>query len=102
MPTRVPGSAFVPYTTLFRSRGAVRIAREVHEAAVADAHAVEPGPLGLGTVLAEHADADHDEPGIEVRQPQRPAARARPHGHRSEEHTPELQSRVDGVCRRPL
>ena len=54
-------------------RGAVRIAREVHEAAVADAHAVEPGPLGLGTVLAEHADADHDEPGIEVGRPDVPS-----------------------------
>ena len=45
----------------------------MHEAAVADAHAVEPGPLGLGTVLAEHADADHDEPGIEVGRPDVPS-----------------------------
>src|SRR2546428_5092798 len=70
---RPPRSTLFPYTTLFRSDRieARRAARGIH--AGHDAHA------------RAQDDADEDRPGS--------------HGRRSEEHTSELQSRSDLVCR---
>src|SRR5436309_4934316 len=69
---RPPRSTLFPYTTLFRSKDR--------------AHQVPGGDIHL-LVLAggdggENVDAEHD-----------------PRNHRSEEHTSELQSRENLVCR---
>src|SRR2546421_5059078 len=85
---RPPRSTLFPYTTLFRSREAVhldRVARAGAEIVERDAHLPRPSdrlPVGAGELaqLAQH--------------PQHlPLLR------RSEEHTSELQSRSDIVCR---
>src|SRR2546421_7411032 len=73
---RPPRSTLFPYTTLFRSRG-------VRSHAARHQQGVEPPP----------SDLPRDR---RVR-PLRPRARAAP--LRSEEHTSELQSRSDLVCR---
>src|SRR5438477_997985 len=77
---RPPRSTLFPYTTLFRSRREQRGERWRH------------GPLPNRLAGASHAGP----------QPYaRPAARvrARCHRRRSEEHTSELQSHVNLVCR---
>src|SRR5690349_22547165 len=68
---RPPGSTLFPYTTLFRSRSGGRLADRI----------------GTGARARAAAAPDH-------RQPARRAPR-----RRSEEHTSELQSRRDLVCR---
>src|SRR5206468_7024304 len=68
-------SPLFPYTTLFRSEPGqvlgVRLGVGEHQVRGAEARAIEPGER----------------------------ARGRPAGRRSEEHTSELQSRSDLVCR---
>src|SRR5438105_11127168 len=71
---RPPRSTLFPYTTLFRSSG---VARHLYPRARALVLAARPA-----LARARHLPY-----------------RALPHGHRSEEHTSELQSRVDLVCR---
>src|SRR5438067_4392160 len=72
MRRRPPRSTLFPYTTLFRSgRDAARQTRSRSRS--------DPALVGRGAVIAA-------------------AARARA-GQRSEEHTSELQSRFDLVCR---
>src|SRR3712207_6942533 len=80
---RPPRSTLFPYTTLFRSerRGDGR-----HDQARAEEHRELARAVDAPPVL--------DQPG---RQP--PAADAADVGHRSEEHTSELQSRQYLVCR---
>src|SRR5438067_9516326 len=73
MGRRPPRSTLFPYTTLFRSRNR----RANREAALAYSGA--PGP-----------ERDHDR---------LPRSRRRRERGRSEEHTSELQSRFDLVCR---
>src|SRR2546428_4743559 len=80
---RPPRSTLFPYTTLFRSRGA-------RPNSHAKAHSTR-GPLARrpraprgGGLQEEHA---------------RPHPARRRRGARSEEHTSELQSRSDLVCR---
>src|SRR5436309_12715242 len=72
---RPPRSTLFPYTTLFRSHLGVALARD-------------PGrdPLGLDRRVAPHQAAPE-------------AARGDPRKDRSEEHTSELQSRENLVCR---
>src|SRR5437870_9756105 len=83
---RPPSSTLFPYTTLFRS-----LAREHSQAGGRVRRTEEEGePHGRG---AERA-AERGELGIGL-----PAAREL---ERSEEHTPELQSRGHLVCRLPL
>src|SRR2546427_8982449 len=86
---RPPRSTLFPYTTLFRSLGRERRARE-------------PAPVGIAIeVLAGRARR------VEVRGVESRVAalgRKRPHdaardGRRSEEHTSELQSQSNLVCR---
>src|SRR2546430_10701179 len=67
---RPPRSTLFPYTTLFRSRGEDR-----------------DGRVGAGVVLA----------GLAPELERRPLGKARP--ARSEEHTSELQSQSNLVCR---
>src|SRR2546422_2844658 len=74
---RPPRSTLFPYTTLFRSLGVARVALE--RAAVEDGRGAgrrADHVRGLGCALS----------GVG-------------HGHRSEEHTSELQSRLHLVCR---
>src|SRR5438067_8301916 len=78
---RPPRSTLFPYTTLFRSqRDGVR----QHRCRL-ERHPLEPHPPRLGQRV------------VEQQPPEPPAARRR--GERSEEHTSELQSRFDLVCR---
>src|SRR5438105_11956345 len=79
---RPPRSTLFPYTTLFRSLGYRRRMRELAEASL-DAAAAERFFAILGE-RARGIAVDHAAPGVD---------------QRSEEHTSELQSRVDLVCR---
>src|SRR5690349_22975955 len=79
MITRPPTSTLFPYTTLFRSLDAIAL-----EVAFAHRHH-RLGHLGGRAVLLDHRRAHHD---VDPAQ-----------GVRSEEHTSELQSRRDLVCR---
>src|SRR3989454_4573043 len=78
---RPPRSTLFPYTTLFRSRH--RLGRRVARAlrAVAD-RAPVPGGAAVGDAA-----------------PRQRAPRAHPRARRSEEHTSELQSPCNLVCR---
>src|SRR3712207_9529163 len=98
---RPPRSTLFPYTTLFRSVGAVRLAAldavaptgEVslgHGARGRD----EPGQVREGVQPVEEALLRHTDRGLRVRR-----AGARRVAERSEEHTSELQSRQYLVCR---
>src|SRR5690349_23435547 len=84
---RPPRSTLFPYTTLFRS--AFHVAQlSLH---LADARNKDTDGAAGGTEQRRHADGEGVR--IVVR-----AGRSRP-GKRSEEHTSELQSRRDLVCR---
>src|SRR5438067_6091376 len=72
---RPPRSTLFPYTTLFRSPQDAR-------------DPLSRSRLGL-------SQPDHRERATGVAQ----GRRCQPHHHRSEEHTSELQSRFDLVCR---
>src|SRR5256885_11234276 len=80
---RPPRSTLFPYTTLFRSEER-------------DEHPAEPARDGR--LPAAHADCDAcDQKVGEVAGCDQ--AEQRQHGHRSEEHTSELQSPCNLVCR---
>src|SRR5688572_32561645 len=80
---RPPRSTLFPYTTLFRSGGAGADAAQrgllVHAAGLGDRARRQHGAAGRRQILS--------------------AAAARPAGRRSEEHTSELQSQSNLVCR---
>src|SRR5256712_10185412 len=83
---RPPRSTLFPYTTLFRSRARAlrrrhRVRHELHESAGAD------GRQRTRVVARLLPHDGGDQVGIE------------PRALRSEEHTSELQSRSDLVCR---
>src|SRR2546427_6215103 len=78
---RPPRSTLFPYTTLFRSRA---------NALVPAGQRAQPARHGLDAV---HAAAGRQGP------VDRGASRRRPQGMRSEEHTSELQSQSNLVCR---
>src|SRR2546421_9607462 len=93
---RPPRSTLFPYTTLFRSRGYLTVDRFkglLTEAASLPVERYElPNLLALNFVV----------PGLlapGVSGTTRPDAQAKGLGERSEEHTSELQSRSDLVCR---
>src|SRR5438105_6600043 len=80
---RPPRSTLFPYTTLFRSAG---------ETAAASGNDVEPAPcVRLEGIATEWIELVANE--------NRDGHAASPVSKRSEEHTSELQSRVDLVCR---
>src|SRR2546430_13312637 len=77
---RPPRSTLFPYTTLFRSRRAAASGGE------------RPRPAGVGFCRARELRAD-----LRLRRPGRRHRAA--HWYRSEEHTSELQSQSNLVCR---
>src|SRR5206468_10671764 len=84
-----PLSTFFPYTTLFRSRAR----GGVHGRRVRPPHREGWGLLG-------HAGpGGHESPDRRRRREPGPCAARGHHRPRSEEHTSELQSRSDIVCR---
>src|SRR5690606_42021973 len=98
---RPPASTLFPYTTLFRScepaRGRVALADAGRERRAAGAGVAEPGAAGVDVLGLVHATwrggavpAAAAALGADVRQLP---------GTRSEEHTSELQSRENLVCR---
>src|SRR2546430_10551760 len=92
---RPPSSTLFPYPTLFRSGPASRPASAAEAAGVAIPGAAETGedlPFQPGVPVPE-GGAGHPRPG-------RPGAAAQhPELARSEEHTSELQSQSNLVCR---
>src|SRR5438067_4798501 len=87
---RPPRSTLFPYTTLFRSYG--------HAQVVEHAQVLLGGTAEGGEVVAhdEGVDAGRHPHGLQLAQGHLPAAGV---AQRSEEHTSELQSRFDLVCR---
>src|SRR5690349_22719410 len=84
MTRRPPRSTLFPYTTLFRSEGSVQRRRP---------------PVVARRQHVHRAEDDDGRVGVADR-PQRRLGPRRPDEHdRSEEHTSELQSRRDLVCR---
>src|SRR3712207_8823527 len=83
---RPPRSTLFPYTTLFRSRGAGRVARDQRGALDAPAR----GRRGPSDAVLLRDRALRRRVGI---------VRGAGHTDRSEEHTSELQSRQYLVCR---
>src|SRR5690606_42062535 len=88
---RLPYSSLLPYTTLFRSR-------------LRPADGRDPGGRGDRAPPRAHADGGRSiAPHLRLRQlgrgGGRPGHRHRPAPGRSEEHTSELQSRENLVCR---
>src|SRR2546430_12150848 len=90
---RPPRSTLFPYTTLFRSRAEALAPRgQLHERE-------HPAPVPPPEV---HADVVLREPAALERladEGERDAHRDRVHAERSEEHTSELQSQSNLVCR---
>src|SRR5688572_32548163 len=84
---RPPRSTLFPYTTLFRSRLGVRVGE-----ACAKIHNDKMRGLNCGNV-------EVDEIWGFVGAKRKNADRARAYGDRSEEHTSELQSQSNLVCR---
>src|SRR2546421_9277170 len=89
---RPPISTLFPYTTLFRSKRSAAPARSSTRADVSWARTEAPRSTQLGSavVLATWLNRDPGTCPAHVRSCRRP---------RSEEHTSELQSRSDLVCR---
>src|SRR3712207_7219774 len=88
---RPPRSTLFPYTTLFRSVGAV--------VGGADDHALA-GCHGVAVEVAADCRGEHDAGAVVVLEHQRAFVGAGGQDHlRSEEHTSELQSRQYLVCR---
>src|SRR5688572_32675061 len=77
MSRRPPRSTLFPYTTLFRSRADLR----------------------LRHAIARHSQPHHGERGSQGAQGKRRLERAGAADRRSEEHTSELQSQSNLVCR---
>src|SRR2546430_4134040 len=84
---RPPRSTLFPYTTLFRSHGAARLARHMGPLPAPAALAI-PARGGVSAVLL-----------LLLLLLLRWRRRSPRHGDRSEEHTSELQSQSNLVCR---
>src|SRR5438105_6143863 len=94
MHRRPPISTLFPYTTLFRSDGTFIEAWSAVKSMRGRDGKDDPPPLGRNP---------HVDPRIEEAsgwgKDGRPMRKLQVRGYRSEEHTSELQSRVDLVCR---
>src|SRR2546430_9366846 len=90
---RPPRSTLFPYTTLFRSRRAVRVQGGEHEVACQRRFYTR----GRGFLVAHLAD--HDDVRIRPQKRFHHGRRDARQGNRSEEHTSELQSQSNLVCR---
>src|SRR5688572_31530529 len=96
---RPPRSTLFPYTTLFRSAVQVE-ALATHETAAAalkNGYAVEVANVDEAAELADAIAPEHLE--LHVAQPDEAQAKVRHYGGRLEEHTSELQSQSNLVCR---
>src|SRR5690349_23482564 len=93
---RPPRSTLFPYTTLFRSRRGQQLAADIHQRGAS---------LGLNGVVDAALDGvageDQHEDGekAERQRDERAVPEGEAQAQRSEEHTSELQSRRDLVCR---
>src|SRR5207249_10278430 len=85
-----PRSTLFPYTTLFRSV----VVAGAHREAIALARSLAGDDFHRQVQLPDHATHDHKLLIILLSEDRRDR-----HGQRSEEHTSELQSRFDLVCR---
>src|SRR5438477_4475751 len=90
---RPPTSTLFPYTTLFRSPLAVQYYRE--DQGQGDPPAEHPAARGHHPKIPRHHGPDAVGSGAD----RAVHARADPAAGRSEEHTSELQSHVNLVCR---
>src|SRR5690349_23590301 len=90
--SRPPCSALFPYTTLFRSDDALERRLRLEFLVQRQQHVVDDEEA-VARVVRDESDVVGREPQVE--RVQHPARRR----HRSEEHTSELQSRRDIVCR---
>src|SRR5207302_7877755 len=98
MTPRPPRSTLFPYTTLFRSRPGVVVLAEAERRDGAGVAGAAPRPVDgpvLGREGAEVEAGDVDGLGGVGQQ----VVAVHEHGVRSEEHTSELQSRENLVCR---
>src|SRR5690242_21415869 len=88
-----PSSTLFPYTTLFRSppalHGLAELVDRDHQGPPGEPPAVHHRPLDTAVEPLPRRG----------RAAQRPPGRRAHHGERSEEHTSELQSHVNLVCR---
>src|SRR5690242_21377023 len=92
MTRRPPGSTLFPYTTLFRSRGGAPAVRR--QASCGGGRFRHQQELRVPALRPNTANTTGRLPRL-----QRLATLFRPGGRRSEEHTSELQSHVNLVCR---
>src|SRR3712207_7212766 len=97
---RPPRSTLFPYTTLFRSGGAVRAVGAQRVEDVADVHQLAR-LVAVPVVVTRRVAAavDHDVVLVRHRRGELQVVVARDDDLRSEEHTSELQSRQYLVCR---
>src|SRR2546428_4723422 len=87
---RPPRSTLFPYTTLFRSE---RTPHQTNATAVEETVCLEVSRGDIATLLQRKPHAGMDMLAVQQRRDVSPA------DFRSEEHTSELQSRSDLVCR---
>src|SRR5438874_7319267 len=90
-----PRSTLFPYTTLFRSGGNAEMSSRAQESLPIYGRRLRRCSVAYAWILARKHGSSYDRPACQA------AARARPisRRNRSEEHTSELQSRRDLVCR---
>src|SRR5690606_41857503 len=94
---RPPASPPFPYTTLFRSREGVAASAAQGIRAPVPVH--DHGAIAIGLVVVDHRGArEHLTAGIAGEEGRGAVRAVHKHG-RSEEHTSELQSRENLVCR---
>src|SRR5699024_11222300 len=92
--SRLPAPTLFPYTPLFRSRPDSHALHLLRGCLLGRQRQTDAGSEGRG----EHERQYHQDGTATVGEPQR-SRRGRWRGRRSEEHTSELQSRFDLVCR---
>src|SRR5690606_40556330 len=100
-PRRPPRSPLFPYTTLFRSE---LVARAARHAPLSAGEARAPGARALALRLSARfrlrlGRGSARPPSHRLRREPAPRPRRRAEAGRSEEHTSELQSRENLVCR---
>src|SRR5690242_20994122 len=89
-----PRSTLFPYTTLFRSRNRdIRHVMEQHGTEVVPVRPLAGAGIGQGAQQVKPSGLLH------IEAVQRKSHGKEPELHRSEEHTSELQSHVNLVCR---
>src|SRR5207247_9389373 len=96
----VPGSTLFPYTTLFRSSG-LDGASEVRAVGDSVVIYIKDGSAAIASIVLRLSEASIPVQEVTLARPTLDDVFLRKTGYhieRSEEHTSELQSRVDRVC----